>query len=134
MYVFVLFPISFLAHQVSSLSQTLNDKIMAFSPAVDILDIICCSLEMTCCIIALGDEYIIVNTALQWLIERNWWPHELLLDSSETLKARCELKMVICVGLGYSGDNGNVVALGADTMGAGDDCNVDVYFCQYLFI
>jgi hypothetical protein len=45
---------------------------MAFSATVYILNIICGSLKVTCCIVALGDEDVIVDTALQRLIQRNW--------------------------------------------------------------
>jgi hypothetical protein len=68
---------------------------MAFSATVDVLDIICSSLKMTCCIIALRDEDVVVDAALQWLVKRDWWAHELLLDLSETLKTGCELEMVV---------------------------------------
>ena len=119
-YVRILFPeipSSFLANQVSTLSQALNNKVMAFSPTVDILDIISSSFKMAGCVVALGDEDVVIDTALQWLIERNGWAHELLLDSSETLKSRCELEVVVGVGLGNGGDNGNVVTLRADAVG-----------------
>ena len=73
---------------------------------------------MTGGVVALGDEDIVVDAAFQWLVEGNWWAHELLLDSSETLKARCELEVVICGSFGNGGDNCDVVALGADAVGA----------------
>jgi hypothetical protein len=91
---------------------------MALSPAVNILDIICRRLEMAGRVIALGDVNIIVDTTLQRLVDWNWWAHELLLDSSESLEARCEFEVVVCVGLGDSGDNGDVVAFRTDAVGA----------------
>ena len=71
-YLRILFhPSVVVTHQVSALSQTLNDELVTLCPTVDILDIICCGLEVTSCIIALGDEDVVVHTALQWLIQGN---------------------------------------------------------------
>jgi hypothetical protein len=106
---------------------------MAFSPTVDVLDIICSSFKMAGSVIALGYENAVVDAALQWLIERDGWTHELLFDSSKTFKAGCKLEVVVCIGLGDSGDNSDVVTLGADAVGTGDDSDVDVYSNQYLF-
>jgi hypothetical protein len=46
---------------------------MALSTAVDILHIVGRCLKMTSCIITLGYEDVIVYTALQRLIQRDWW-------------------------------------------------------------
>jgi hypothetical protein len=51
-------------NKVGPLSQALNNQILTFSPAIDILDIICSSLEMAGSIVALGDEDVIIDTAL----------------------------------------------------------------------
>lgn len=53
--------------------------------------------------------------------------HKLLLNFTKTLEARCQLEVVVCVGLGNSRHNGDVVAFGADIMSAGNDCNVDIF-------
>lgn len=53
--------------------------------------------------------------------------HELLFNTSETLETSCEFKVVVCCGFGNSGDDGNVIALGADIVGTGNDCDVDIY-------
>ncbi len=45
---------------------------MALCPAINILDIICGGLEVAGCIIALGDEDVVVHTALKWLVQRDW--------------------------------------------------------------
>ncbi len=45
---------------------------MALCPAIDILDIICGGLEVAGCIVALGDEDVVVHTALKWLVQRDW--------------------------------------------------------------
>lgn len=68
-------------------------------------------------VVALGNEDVVVGTALQRLVERNGRSHELLFDGTKTLKARLELDVVVGVILGDSRDDSNVVALGADVMG-----------------
>jgi hypothetical protein len=50
--------------QVGPLSQPFNNKIMSLSSTVNILNIIRSRLEMTCCIVTLGDEDIVIDTAL----------------------------------------------------------------------
>ena len=91
---------------------------MAFRPTVDVLNIVCRSLKVTGCVVALGDEDVVIDAALQWPVEWDWWSHELLFDSSKAFKARCELKMMVRVCFRYCGDNGNVVTFGADVVGA----------------
>ena len=44
--------------------------------------------------------------------------HELLLDLAETLETGGELEVVVGVCLGDGGDDGDVVSLGADAVGA----------------
>lgn len=56
--------------------------------------------------------------------------HELLFDAAETLNSRGELEVVVCGGFGDSGDDGDIVTLGADTVGTRDDSDVDVCYCQ----
>jgi hypothetical protein len=62
-----------ITHQICALSQPLNNEIMALSPAVNILHIISGSLKMAGCIVALGDEDVVISTALQGLVEWDWW-------------------------------------------------------------
>ncbi len=45
---------------------------MALCPTVDIPDVICGGLKVTGCIVALGDEDVVVHTALKWLVQRDW--------------------------------------------------------------
>jgi hypothetical protein len=120
--------------QVRSLSQALDNEFMTFCPTVDILDIICGGLKVAGCVVALGDEDIVVHTALKWLIQWDWGTlrmsadlederalrayHELLFNLTEALEAGRQLEMVVCSRLGNCGDDGNVVALRADTVGA----------------
>ena len=67
-----LFTPSIIAHKVCSFSETLNNEFVALCPTVDILDIIRCGLKVTGCIVALGDEDVVVHTALKWLVQRDW--------------------------------------------------------------
>ena len=107
-------PSLFLANQISAFSQTLNNELVTLSATIDILDIICSSLEVAGSIIALGDEDIVIDAALQWRVDGNRWTHELLFNPSKTLKTRCKLEVVVCASLGDSGHNGDVVAFRAD--------------------
>lgn len=77
-------------------------------------------------IVALRQENVVVNTALNWLIEWDGWAHELLLDRSKAFKTGLELEVVVAVTLGNGGDDGDVVSLGADIVCRRDDRNVDV--------
>lgn len=61
-----------ITHQVRSLPQALNNELMALGPTVDILDVICCGLEVAGCVIAFGDEDVVVHTALKRLVQWNW--------------------------------------------------------------
>jgi hypothetical protein len=71
-YLRILFHISVVVtHQVRSLSQTLNNELVTLCPTVDILDIICCGLEVAGCVVALGDEDVVVHSTLKWLIQWN---------------------------------------------------------------
>lgn len=69
-YLRMLFPVLVVVtHQVRSLSQTLDNEIMAFCSTVDIFDVICCGLEVAGCVVTLGDEDVVVHTTLEWLIQ-----------------------------------------------------------------
>lgn len=46
---------------------------MTFSTAIDIFDIIRSSLKVAGCVVALRDEDIVIDTALQRLVQRNGW-------------------------------------------------------------
>jgi hypothetical protein len=70
----------FLSNQVRSLSQPLNHKFLSFSPAVDVLDIIGSSLKVAGCVVALGDEDVVVDTALQWLVQWDRWSLKVSVD------------------------------------------------------
>ena len=73
---------------------------------------------MARCVVALGDEDVVVDAALQWLVERDWWAHKLLFHSSEAFEAGCELQVVVGCRLGDRGDDGDVVAFRAHAVGA----------------
>ena len=84
-------------------------------------------LKMTGGIVALGDEDVIVHTALEWLVERNGRAHESLIDVSEALEAWLKFQMLIDLRFGDGGDDGDIITLGADVMRGGDDGNIDIY-------
>ena len=46
---------------------------MSLSPTVDISDIVCSGLEVAGSVVALGDEDVIVDAALERLVEWDWW-------------------------------------------------------------
>ena len=57
---------------------------MALSPAVDILDIVCSSLEVASGVVTLGDEDVVVHATLQWLVEWDWWALKASADPRST--------------------------------------------------
>jgi len=85
---------------------------------------------MTCSIVTLRYEDVVIHTALQRLVKRYWCTHEFLFDLAQSVKARLELKMVVTRALSDSGDDGNVVAFGADVVRRRYNGNVDIYDCQ----
>jgi len=73
LYLRVLFLVSVvITHQVRPLSQAFNNKLVTLCPTVNVLNIICGRLKVTGRIVALGDEDVVVHTALKWLVQRNW--------------------------------------------------------------
>lgn len=116
---------------------------MALSPEVDVLDVVGGGLEVAGGIVTLGDEDVVVDTALERLVEWDWWAlggvscffvglkadtyHELLLDPAEALEAGCELQVVVCVGLCHCGNDGDVVTLGAYVVCRRDHGDVDIF-------
>jgi hypothetical protein len=72
---------------------------------------------VTCGVVALGHENVVVAAAANRLVQRDGRAHELLLDPAETVKTRLKLEVVVAVALSDGGDNGDVVALGADVVG-----------------
>jgi hypothetical protein len=77
-------------------------------------------------VVALRYEDVVIGTALNWLVEWDSRAHELLLNLSETVETRLELKVVVAVALSDRGDDSDVVALGADVVCRRDDSDVDV--------
>lgn len=67
-------------------------------------------------IVALGDEDVVVDTALQWLVDGDRRSHKLLLNLSESVETGLEFKVVVAVALGNRGNNGDVVTLGGDVV------------------
>jgi hypothetical protein len=62
-----------ITNQVGTLSQSFNNKVMTLCTAVDVFDVISSGLEVAGCVVALRDENVVVDTALQRLVEWNWW-------------------------------------------------------------
>lgn len=60
-----------ITHQVRSLPQAFNNELMALSPTVDILDVICRGLEVAGCVVTFGDEDVVIHTALKRLVQWN---------------------------------------------------------------
>ena len=61
-----------LANQVRALTQALNHKLMTLCPEIDVLDVVGGSLEVASGVVTLGDEDVVVNAALEWLIQWDW--------------------------------------------------------------
>lgn len=62
---YVLAPLGLvISNKLGSLSQTLDNEVVAFSPAVDIPDVVCGGLEVAGGVVALGYEDVVVDTAL----------------------------------------------------------------------
>ena len=81
---------------------------------------------MAGCVVALGDEDVVVCAALKRLVDRDGRAHELLLDLTEAIKTGLDLEVVVRVGLSNGADDGDVVALRADVVGGGDHSDVNV--------
>ena len=83
-------------------------------------------LKMARSIITLRDEDVVSHAAFQRLIQRDRRALEFFLDPAEPVQARLQLEMVVALGFGDGGDDGDVVALGADVVCRGDDGDIDV--------
>jgi hypothetical protein len=81
---------------------------------------------VTCGVVALRHENVVIFATLDGLVEWDGLTHELLLNLAETIKTGLKLKVVVAVALGNGGHDGDVVAFGADVVGRGDDGNVNV--------
>jgi hypothetical protein len=69
-----------ITNQVCPLPQPLNNKFMSLSPTVDIFNIISGRLEMTSSVVALRNEDVVIDTALQWFVQWDWWTLMLSAD------------------------------------------------------
>jgi hypothetical protein len=121
-----------LLRQSLAFSQALNNQLLPHGSSIDIPHVIRRRLEMARRIVTLGDEDAVTPPTLQRLIQRDRRAHELLLDLSQTLQAGLQLQMVVGLGFGDGGDDGDVVALGADVVGGRDHGDVDVVFAADL--
>ena len=62
---------------------------------------------MAGCVVALGDEDVVVCAALKRLVNGNRRAHELLLDLTEAIKTGLDLEVVVRVGLSDGADDGD---------------------------
>jgi len=122
----------FTSDKVGPLSKSFDHEFVAFSPTIDILHIICGSFEVTGSVVALRDKDIVIHTTLEWLVQWNWWAHKLLFHSSEAFETGGKLEVVVGRCLRNGGYDGDVVALGANIVRAGNHSNVDIIFASYL--
>lgn len=84
-------------------------------------------------VVALGNKDAVIHAALQGLVQRNRRAHELLFDAAEPVETWLQLEVVVAVAFGDGGDDGDVVALGADVVRGGDDGDVDVCRDEHCF-
>jgi hypothetical protein len=78
-------------------------------------------------VIALGNEDVVVDTALERLMQRDWRSHEHLLDLAEALEPGLQFEMVVGARLGDGRDDGNIVAFGANVVSGRDDRDIDIW-------
>lgn len=81
---------------------------------------------MGCGIIAFRDENVIMDSALQRLIQGNRRTHEMFLDLAESFKTRFELEMMVGRFFGNGGYDGNKISLGTDIVGRRHNGNIDI--------
>lgn len=88
--------------------------------------ITCRCLEVTSRIVALRDKDVVIDATFEGFVQGDSGAHEHLLNLSEPVEAGLKLEMMICFPFGNCRDNSNVVALRADVMRGGNDCDIDI--------
>lgn len=78
-------------------------------------------------IVTPGNIDVVLAAILQGFVQRDRGSDEFFFDATQALKARFQLDVVVCFVFGNGGDDGNVVALGADVVGRRDHRDVDVW-------
>ena len=116
---------SFLSHQVVA-SQAVDHQILTSSSSIKIPHVVSRSLKVTRCIITLGNEDLVLVTALERFVERDRGAHKFLLDFAQSLESGLELKVVVGATFGDGGDDGYVIVLGADVVCGRNDGDVDI--------
>jgi len=104
----------------------INLHLLALDPPIQIPHIIRRRLKMARRIITPTNIHSIPIPTLQRLVNRDWRANEALFDFAETLQTGLKLEVVVGFGFGDGGDDGNIVAFGADVVRGGDDGDVDV--------
>jgi hypothetical protein len=105
---------------MSSISSTLVNKILGLPKLTG------CGFKVTCCVITLAQEDVVLLSTFKWIIQRNWWAHEALQDLTQTIQTRLKLEMMVGIAFCNGRDYGNIVSLGADSMERRNNGNVDV--------
>lgn len=115
-----------LLSNLDTLPQALHLELLTRAPAVNVLDVIGCGLEVARGVVALGDVDLVLGAVVQGLVQGDGSSQELLLDLAEALQTGLELQVVVCGCLSDGGDDGNPVALGADVVCGRDAGDVNV--------
>lgn len=119
-------PLPLLLGNLDTLPQAFHLELLTRAPAVNVLDVIGCGLEVARGVVALGDVDLVLGAVLQGLVQGDRSSQELLLDLAEALQTGLELQVVVCRCLSDGGDDGNPVALGADVVCGRNAGNVNV--------
>lgn len=70
---------------LDTLPQALYLELLTRAPAVDVLDVVGCGLEVARGVVALGDVDLVLGAVLQGLVQGDGGSQELLLDLAEAL-------------------------------------------------
>lgn len=83
---------------------------------------------MSCSIVALRDEDVVVGQVRLWPVKRSRRTHESLLNVTKELESMVEFCVPVVLVLKDLRNNGNVVALGADAVRRRHHSNVGICF------
>jgi hypothetical protein len=84
-----------LSSQLLTFLQPFDFEFLTLSSPVHIAYIVSHGLEVATRIVASAEEDVVARAAVQRLIDRDRWTHELFLDLAKTLKARLQLEMMV---------------------------------------
>lgn len=115
-----------LLSNLDTLPQALHLELLTRTPAVNVLDVIGCCLEVARGVVALGDVDLVLGAIVQGLVQGDGSSQELLLDLAQALQTGLQLQVVVCGCLSDGGDDGNPVALRADVVSGRNAGDVNV--------